>query len=122
MKTRGLVMNHTRWPARWCASGDRLRPCVTGDSLTAGPKILRFGVFELDMRSNEMRKQGVRIRVQSQPLKVLGLLLERPGEVVTREELHNRLWPDKTYVDFEHGLNSALTRLRQALSDSADTP
>jgi len=74
------------------------------------------------MRAREVRKQGVRIRVQGQPLKVLLMFLERPGEVVTREELRQRLWPDKTFVDFEHGLNSALTRLRQALADSADSP
>jgi Tol biopolymer transport system component/DNA-binding winged helix-turn-helix (wHTH) protein len=83
---------------------------------------VRFGVFEVDLASGELRKQGLRIRLQEQPFAVLAALLEHPGEVVTREELIARLWPDGTIVDFDRGLNAAVTRLRQALSDSAETP
>ena len=95
---------------------DRIPATVTSDRpLNVDNRIFRFGAFEVDLRSGEVRKKGVRIKVQGQPLKVLVLLLERSGEVITREELRQRLWPDNTFVDFEHGLNSALTRLRQVL-------
>src|ERR1700690_3878667 len=83
---------------------------------------LRFGVFELDLRAGELRKQGMRIRLQEQPFQILAMLLERPGEVVTREELQKRLWPADTFVDFDHGLNKAINKLREALSDSAESP
>jgi len=82
----------------------------------------RFGIFELDLQAGELRKHGLRIRLQEQPFKVLAALLERPGEVVTREELRKRLWPDDTFVDFDHGLASAINRLREALGDSAENP
>jgi Tol biopolymer transport system component/DNA-binding winged helix-turn-helix (wHTH) protein len=82
----------------------------------------RFGAFEVDLRSGELRKQGLRLRLQEQPFQVLAALLEQPGELVTREELVRRLWPDGTTVDFDRSLNAAVTRLRQALSDSADVP
>src|SRR5262245_8308371 len=91
-------------------------------SVSTTGKIWRFGAFEVDFHAGLVRKPGVRIRVQPQPLKVLGALLERPGELVTREELRQQLWPSDTFVDFEQGLNAAVTRLRQALGDSADTP
>jgi TolB-like protein/DNA-binding winged helix-turn-helix (wHTH) protein len=91
-----------------------------GARATAGA--VRFGVFEVDLRACELRKQGVRIRLQDQPYQVLRILLERPGEVVTREELRQRIWPADTFVDFDHGLNNAVKRLREALGDSADTP
>jgi DNA-binding winged helix-turn-helix (wHTH) protein/Tol biopolymer transport system component len=81
-----------------------------------------FGAFEVDARSGELRRDGKKIKLQEQPFQVLILLLERPGEVLTREELTKRLWPDETYVDFERGLNKAITRLRDALGDSAETP
>lgn len=84
--------------------------------------VYRFGQFEVYPASGEVRKRGVRIRVQDQPLRLLTALLERPGEVITREELRRKLWPDHTFVDFEHGLNAAATRLRQALGDAAQTP
>jgi Tol biopolymer transport system component/DNA-binding winged helix-turn-helix (wHTH) protein len=84
--------------------------------------ILRFGRFELDRKSRELRKDGLKVRLQDQPYRVLALLLERPGEVVTREELRARLWPADTFVDFERGLNNAVRRLRDALGDSAETP
>src|SRR5436305_7647267 len=83
---------------------------------------LRFGAFEVDLERAELRKQGLRVRLQDQPFQVLAALLERPGEVVSREELIRRLWPDGTVVDFDRGLNAAATRLRQALSDSAEAP
>src|ERR1700692_4220068 len=86
------------------------------------PSLIRFGVFELDLRSGELQKQGRKIRLEGQPVQVLICLLENPGELVAREELHQKLWPADTYVDFEHGLNAAVKRLRQALNDSADNP
>src|SRR5438270_9717455 len=88
--------------------------------LTKG--VVRFGVFEVDLNSGELRKQGLRVRLQEQPFQVLVTLLERPGELVTRDELVRRLWADGTTVDFDRSLNAAVTRLRQALSDSADVP
>lgn len=85
-------------------------------------RVMRFGAFEVDLDRVELRKQGVRIRLQEQPFQVLIALLEKPGEVVTREELIRRIWSDATVVDFDRGLNAAVTRLRQALSDSAEAP
>ncbi|MGA8311279.1 MAG: winged helix-turn-helix domain-containing protein [Terriglobales bacterium] len=82
----------------------------------------RFGVFELDPRAGELRKKGMKIRLQGQPVDILAMLLERPGEVVTREDLQKKLWPADTFVDFEPGLNNAIKRLRAALDDDADTP
>jgi Tol biopolymer transport system component/DNA-binding winged helix-turn-helix (wHTH) protein len=84
--------------------------------------VIRFGTFEVDVAAGELRRQGVKTRLQEQPLKVLLLLLSRPGEVVTREELRAQLWPADTFVDFEHSLNAAVKRLRDALGDSADNP
>ena len=86
------------------------------------PPVTRFGVFEFDLRSKELHKQGMKIRLQGQPVEILAMLLERPGETVTREELQKRLWPADTFVDFEQGLNNAMKRLRTALDDSAGTP
>jgi TolB-like protein/DNA-binding winged helix-turn-helix (wHTH) protein/Flp pilus assembly protein TadD len=83
---------------------------------------LRFGVFELDPRAGELRKHGLRVRLQEQPFQVLAMLLEHQGEVVTREELQKKLWPADTFVDFDHGLNKAINKIREALSDSADSP
>jgi DNA-binding winged helix-turn-helix (wHTH) protein/Tol biopolymer transport system component len=82
----------------------------------------RFGVFELDLRAGELRRNGMRVKLQEQPFQVLALLLEQPGEVVTREDLRNRLWPADTFVDFDHSLNAAIKRLRNALGDSAENP
>ncbi len=83
---------------------------------------LRFGVFEADLRAGELRKNGQRVRLQEQPFRVLAMLLEHPGDVVTREELRTRLWPADTFVDFDHGLNKAINKLRDALGDSAESP
>lgn len=82
----------------------------------------RFGSFEMDLRAGELRKHGVRIRLQVQPFQILGMLLERPGDVVTRDELRQALWRGDTFVDFDHGLNNAINRLRETLGDSADSP
>src|SRR5687767_6488589 len=81
-----------------------------------------FGAFELDLRTGELRKAGARINLPEQPLLVLKTLLDRPGELVTRDELRQRLWSAETFVDFEHGLNAAIRRLRDALGDAADVP
>ena len=83
---------------------------------------VRFGLFELDLRSRELRRQGIRIKLQEQPLQVLEVLLERPGDVVTREDLRQRVWSADTFVDFEGGLYNAIKKLREALGDTADTP
>ena len=84
--------------------------------------VVRFGVFEARLSSGELRKRGLPIRVPGQPFKILAMLLERPGEVVTRDELRKSLWSAETFVDFEHSLNSAIKKLRQALGDSAENP
>jgi TolB-like protein len=85
-------------------------------------RIVRFGSFEVDLRSGELRKSGIRLPFQEQPLRVLTALLERPGDLVTREDLRARLWPDGTFVDYEHSLNAAVRRLRTALGDEAEVP
>ena len=86
------------------------------------PKAIRFGVFEIDPRAGELRKQGAKVKLQEQPFHILEMLLRRPGEVVSREELRQEIWPADTFVDFEHGLYNAIKRLRDSLSDSAETP
>jgi DNA-binding winged helix-turn-helix (wHTH) protein len=85
-------------------------------------RIVRFGVFELDLAAGELRKSGVKLRLQEQPFQVLALLLERAGDVVTREELQQKLWPSDTFVDFDHSLNTAINKVREALGDSASNP
>ena len=85
-------------------------------------RLVKFGVYELDLHSGELRKSGARLSLQQQPLQLLSVLLEQPGQLVTREALRKRLWPDDTFVDFEHGLNAAVKRLRDTLGDSADSP
>jgi DNA-binding winged helix-turn-helix (wHTH) protein len=85
-------------------------------------RIVRFGVFEVDLAAGELRRQGVRVRLQKQPFQVLALLLERPADLVTREELRQKLWPADTFVDFDHSLNTAVNKLREALRDSAASP
>src|SRR5712671_7244999 len=85
-------------------------------------RILRVSTFELNLHTGELRQQGQKVKLQEQPLQVLAALLERPGELVTREELRSKLWPADTFVDFDHGLNAAIKRLRDALGESADAP
>src|SRR5258706_7254977 len=87
-----------------------------------GNQRIQFGVFEVDLKAGELRRNGTRIRLQEQPFQILTILLEHSGEVVTREELRGRLWPADTYVDFDHSLNAAVRRLRDALGDSAENP
>jgi DNA-binding winged helix-turn-helix (wHTH) protein len=82
----------------------------------------RFGVFEADVAARELRKKGSRVKLQQQPFELLMILLERPGQVVTREDLRQRLWPADVYLDFDRGLNKAMVKLREALGDSSDSP
>src|ERR1700748_2661635 len=91
------------------------------DDLRDRPRLC-FGVFEIDIPAGELRKHGLRIRLQEQPFQVLSILLEHPGAVVTREELQKKLWPADTFVDFDHGLNKAISKIRDALGDSAESP
>jgi TolB-like protein/DNA-binding winged helix-turn-helix (wHTH) protein/lipoprotein NlpI len=85
-------------------------------------RVIRFGVFEADLSAGELRKHGLRLKLSEQPFQILVMLLEKPGNVVSRDELRNRLWPGDTFVDFDHGLNNAVMRLREVLSDSSDMP
>src|SRR5215471_6126318 len=89
---------------------------------TARARKVRFGSFDVDLRSGELRKHGIRLKLQDQPFQVLIRLLEHPGDLVTREELRQRLWPADTFVDFDTGLNNAIKKLRDALGDSAEAP
>ena len=89
---------------------------------TSAERILRFGSFEANVQAGELRKRGLKVRLQDQPFQILVMLLERPGELVTRQEIHRKLWPADTFVGFDHGLNNAVNRLREALGDSAETP
>ncbi len=84
--------------------------------------VVQFGPFEADFRTRELRKHGVNLKLVGQPFEVLAMLLERPGQLVTREELLARLWPTDTFVDFDHGLNAVVNKLRDALNDSAEKP
>jgi len=83
---------------------------------------IRFGVFEADLRAGELRKCGIRIKLQSQPFKLLTVLLTRPGEIVSREELQQQLWGTETVVNFDHSLGTAINKVREALGDSAENP
>ena len=85
-------------------------------------QVIRFGTFEVEPRSGELRRNGLQVKLQDQPFQVLLALLERPGEVVTREELRAKLWPADTFVDFDHSLNATVKRLRDALDDTAENP
>jgi Tol biopolymer transport system component/DNA-binding winged helix-turn-helix (wHTH) protein len=92
---------------------------VSGDNSS---RIVRFGIFEVDLKAGELRRSGLKVKLQEQPLQVLTALLEHPGEVVTREDLRSKLWPADTFVDFDHSLNAAIKRLRDALGESAERP
>src|SRR6201987_1108027 len=85
------------------------------------PRRVRFGAFEADVQTGELRKDGVKLKFSGHPFQVLAILLERPGDVVTREELQKRLWPD-TFVDVERNLNTAVNKIREVLGDSTETP
>src|ERR1700726_1642313 len=84
--------------------------------------VVRFGTYEVSFQSGEVRKAGLRIKMQQQPLKLLEVLLERPGEVVTREDLRSRVWPNESFGDFDPAVNIAIAKLRNALGDSAENP
>jgi DNA-binding winged helix-turn-helix (wHTH) protein len=90
--------------------------------MTQSARFVRFGVFELDLRTGELRKRGVKVHLQEQPFRVLAMLVERAGDLVTREDLRQRLWPEAVFVDFDIGLNKAVAKLRTALGDSAASP
>ena len=105
-----------------------LDPHVTGQDRSRGTPppdhrgVLRLGVFELDRQAGELRKRGVKVHIQEKPLRILELLLEHPGEVVTREAFREQLWPGDVFVDFDHSLNAAVSKLRDALGDLAASP
>ena len=86
------------------------------------PQVIRFGVFEVDLRAGELHKNGLKIKLQEQPFQILALLLEHPGKIVTREELQQKLWSNDTFVDFDNSLNKSINKIREALGDSADNP
>src|SRR5712692_4696361 len=92
------------------------------DRRLSKPAVARFGVYEVNLRTGELSKHGNRMRLQEQPFQVLALLLERRGELITREELREKLWPADTFVDFDHSVGTAVAKLRQALGDSAQNP
>ena len=94
-------------------------PCLI---LPSSPMLSTSGSLKLTFALGELRKHGLKVKIQEQPFRVLALLLEQPGEIVAREELRKKLWPAETFVDFEHGLNAAINKLREALGDSADNP
>lgn len=114
---RSHIGEMVRTPAR---TGKLLFPMLPLER--SSPHVKRFGIFEVDLRARELRKGGIRIRLQDQPFEILAVMLERPGEMVTRDELRQRLWPAGTFVDFDHSLNAAVKRLRAALGDDADNP
>lgn len=103
----------------WNAYDSRIRILPETDKQQPA---FQFGVFEFDPWSGELRKHGIRLKLQDQPQQILTLLLERPGQVVTREEIQKRLWPENTYVDFDHAINSTVRKLRDAIGDSAENP
>jgi TolB-like protein/DNA-binding winged helix-turn-helix (wHTH) protein/Tfp pilus assembly protein PilF len=92
------------------------------DKVLQPAKTIRCGAFEFDLKAFELRKNGLRLKLSEQPFQILAILLEKPGEIITRDELRERLWPGDTFVDFDHGLNNAVMRLREALGDSSDHP
>jgi cholera toxin transcriptional activator len=89
---------------------------------SASDRVLRFGPYSFDLDARELRKGGIKLRLKGQPLQILVCLLEEPGRTISRDELRNNLWPEGTFVDFEHSLNAAVNRLRERLHDSADSP
>src|SRR5579872_1261830 len=97
-------------------------PCGGGLAMRTSSSIFRFGPFEAKTEAQELSKNGTRVKLRGQPFSILELLLSRAGEVVTREEIRQKLWPADTFVDFEHGLNTSIKKLRQALGDSATDP
>lgn len=99
----------------------RFKPMASTPGKPPG-RLARFGLFEVDLTTGELRKSGVRLRLQDQPFQMLVMLLEHPGELVTRDQFRQRLWPDDTFVDFDHSLNTAVAKLRERLGDTKDNP
>src|SRR5216683_820619 len=91
-------------------------------AFSGAPRIIRFASFELDEDAGELRREGMKIRLQDQPFQILTILLDNPGKIVPRDELREKIWPSNTFVDFDHGINNAIKRLREALGDTAETP
>ncbi len=112
MRLKFQVLNSRTKPALGAFVGD----------IPVTRAVVRFGAFELDQDAGELRRDGTKVRLQEQPLQILQILLEQPGKVVAREELRKRIWPSDTFVDFDHGINNAIKRLREALGDTAETP
>src|SRR5713101_8738241 len=112
MRLKFQVLNSRTKPALGAFVGD----------IPVTRAVVRFGSFELDQDAGELRRDGTKVRLQEQPLQILQILLEQPGKVVAREELRKRIWPSDTFVDFDHGINNAIKRLREALGDTAETP
>src|SRR5260370_4473140 len=96
----------------------------TGEAVAAAAlsRVLGFGIFGMDMLNRELRRRGIRVKLQDQPFQILSALLEHPGQIVTREDLRKTLWPGDTFVDFNNSVNAAVNRLRETLGDSAENP
>ena len=103
------------------SSTDTAQGAFVGD-FRSSRAVVRFGDFELAQDAGELRRGGIKVRLQDQPLEVLQILLENPGRVIPREELQKRIWPSDTFVDFDHGINNTIKRVREALGDTAETP
>src|ERR1700682_6391794 len=123
---RGHCVDTPKWGAynslhckEGCSVGNLL---MASTPIQAPARVIRFGLFEVDLDSNELRKKGLRLKLQDQPLSLLRVLLEHPGTLVTRDDLRNRLWKPGTFVEFDHSLNTAMMRLREVLGDSSDNP
>lgn len=117
-----LVRNHPRVSAPTEGVVDFAPGRIAMEAPSQRPQALRFGVFELDLERAELRKHGLRVKLQGKPFDILTLLLSRPGELVTRSELHEKLWPTDSFADLDHSLNAAVNKLREALGDSAENP
>jgi DNA-binding winged helix-turn-helix (wHTH) protein len=127
-ESAGLIRTGSFWLAkrRLKLVVDSLNKSIGTESLiatsTSPPRVVRFGVFEVDLKAGEVRKAGLRQKLAGQPFQVLQALLDHPGEVVMREELRQRIWPENTFVDYELALKKAVNRLREVLGDSAESP
>src|SRR5277367_1816789 len=107
---------------RDCSCYDLKDPQPMAGKQPPQARLFRFGPFELDVRAGELRKHGIRLKLREQPVRILLMLLEQPSEVVLREEIRLRLWPNNTIVEFDHGINAAVQKLRDALGESAESP